>query len=199
VRRVAIIATASACGKTTVGRALAERLGVPFVELDALNHQAGWTELSPEDLRRRVEPLVGRDAWVVDGSYTSKLGHLVLERADTVVWLDLPWHVWLPRLARRTVRRIVTREELWNGNRESFRTAFADRDSLFAYAIRNAPRRRQRYPRELAHYRVARLRTRAAVEAFLRTASRQDGQPVSDTDSCQEPTVPNLHQSFHNP
>jgi len=170
VRRIAIIATASGCGKTTFGRALATRLGVPFVELDALNHQAGWTELSPEALRRRVEPLVARDAWVVDGSYQSKLGHLVLETADTVVWLDLPWHVWLPRLARRTARRVVTREELWNDNRESLRTAFAGRDSLFAFAVRNAPRRRQRYQRELARFRVARLRTRAEVNAFLRHA-----------------------------
>ena len=109
---------------------------------------------------------------MVDGSYRGKLGDLVLERADTVVWLDLPRRVWLPRLVARTLRRVVRREELWNGNRESLRNVFSGRDSLIAFALRNASRRRQRYPRELATFRVARLRTQAEVDAFVRTASR---------------------------
>ena len=44
MRRVCLIATASGNGKTTVGRQLARRLGVPFVELDALHHGPNWTE-----------------------------------------------------------------------------------------------------------------------------------------------------------
>jgi hypothetical protein len=172
VRHVAIIATASGCGKTTFGRALAVRIGVPFVELDAIHWQAGWTELDAAELRRLVEPLVAGNAWVVDGSYRGKLGDLVLDAADTVVWLDLPRRVWLPRVGTRTLRRWVHREELWNGNRESLRGVLSGDDSLFAYALRTAPRRRQRYPRELARFRVARLRTHAEVDAFLRAASR---------------------------
>ncbi len=170
MRRVAIIATASGCGKTTFGRELSARLGVPFVELDAIHWQAGWTELDAAELRRRVEPIVADDAWVIDGSYRMKLGDLVLEAADTVVWLDLPRRVWLPRLLTRTLRRLMRREELWNGNRESFRGVVLGPDPLVAYALRTAPRRRQRYPRELARHRVARLRTRSEVDAFLRSA-----------------------------
>ena len=172
MQRVAIIATASGCGKTTFGRALAERLGVPLTELDAIHWQAGWRELDAPELRRRVEPVVAEEAWVIDGSYRGKLGDLVLDRADTVVWLDLPRRVWLPRLVLRTLRRIVLRETLWNGNRESLLQAFAGGDSLFRFALRNAPRRRQRFPTELAPFRVARLRTRAEVDAFLRHAAR---------------------------
>ena len=97
-RRVAVIASASGCGKTTVGRALAARLGVPFVELDALNHGPGWIEATAEELRARVAPIVATEGWVIDGGYWEKLGDLVLAGADTVVWLDLPRRVWLPRL-----------------------------------------------------------------------------------------------------
>lgn len=97
---------------------------MPFHELDALNHGPAWAEATPEELRARVEPLVAGDAWVIDGTYRGKLGDLVLHRADVVVWLDLPLRIWLPRLLRRTVRRIVRREELWNGNRETWRGAF---------------------------------------------------------------------------
>ena len=130
MRRVAIIATASGCGKTTFGRELATRLGVPFVELDAIHWQAGWTELDATELRRRVEPIVAGDAWVIDGSYRMKLGDLVLDAADTVVWLDLPRRVWLPRLVTRTLRRLISRQELWNGNRESLRSIVLGPDPL---------------------------------------------------------------------
>jgi adenylate kinase family enzyme len=194
-----MIASASGCGKSTVGRALAATLDVPYVELDAIHHQAGWTELDAEALRRRVEPIVASDRWVVDGSYRSKLGSLVLDHADTVVWLDLPRRVWLPRLVARTLRRVAFRKELWNGNQESLRGVLVGRDSLIVFALRNERRRRQRYPRELARFRVARLRTQAEVNAFVRHARCQDGQPVSDTESCQEQAVPNQHQSIHTP
>ena len=107
MRRIAIVSSASSNGKTTLGRELAHRLVVPFHELDALHHGPGWTEASPEELRARVEPLLAGDGWVVDGYYRGKLGDLVPRSAELVVWLDLPIRVWLPRLVRRTMRRIV--------------------------------------------------------------------------------------------
>ena len=168
MRKVAIVSTASGNGKTTVGRALAERLGVPFHELDALHHGPNWTEATPEDLRARVEPIVASDAWVIDGAYRAKLGDLVLEGAELVVWLDLPARVWLPRLLRRTARRILTREELWNGNREELRYALHPRYSVVVYAVRGYRQRQRRYASELARFPLLRLRTTAEVERFLR-------------------------------
>jgi hypothetical protein len=75
VRRVAIIASASGNGKTTLGRELAQRLGVPFVERDALVHGSDWTETRDEELRAIVEPIVRSDGWVIDGD----LGRIVAD------------------------------------------------------------------------------------------------------------------------
>ena len=167
MRKVAVIASASGNGKTTFGRELARRLDVPFVELDALVHCPGWVETPDDELRARLEPILARDGWVVDGVYRRKLGDLVLRSADTVVWLDQPIHVWLPRLARRTWRRVRGRDALWNDNRESLRTALWGRESLFAWALRSHFRRRRDWPRELAPYDVVRLRTPHEVEQFV--------------------------------
>jgi adenylate kinase family enzyme len=164
--RVVVISSASGNGKTTLGRELAERLSVPFIELDALVHGPGWTETPDDALRARLEPLLAADGWVADGAYQHKLGDFVLDRADTVVWLDLPIRVWLPRLVRRTWRRVRTREVLWNGNTESFRDAFWGRESLVVWAIRSHVRRRRDWPETLARRNVIRLRTPAEVERF---------------------------------
>lgn len=170
VRKISVTASASGSGKTTVGRALAQRLDVPFVELDALVHGPNWTETSDAELRRLLAPILGEEGWVIDGGYRGKLGDLVLTEADLVVWIDLPILVWLPRLARRTARRLRTREEIFNGNRESFRSTVWGRDALIPYALRAHFSRRRRYPTELARYPVVRLRTQAEVDRFVNAA-----------------------------
>ena len=171
MRSLAVIASASGNGKTTLGRELARLLDVPFVELDALVHGPGWVETPDDQLRAQVEPFVASDGWVIDGTYQRKLGDLVLRSADVVVWLDLPIRVWLPRLVRRTLRRVYRREQLWNGNRESLLTAVWGRESLFVFALRSHFRRRREWPEALAPYRVVRLRTVADVDAFLASAA----------------------------
>jgi adenylate kinase family enzyme len=116
MRRVSVVG-APGSGKTTLGVQLAASIDVPFVELDALFHQAGWQDLTPAEFRSRVTEATAGDAWVVDGNYQVVLD-LVWDRADTVLWLDLPRRVVMYRVVLRTIRRALTREELWNGNRE---------------------------------------------------------------------------------
>jgi adenylate kinase family enzyme len=136
VRRVEVVGP-SCSGKTTTARRLAAILGVPYVELDALHHDAGWTEAPAEVLQERVRAALDAapDGWVVDGTYFGKLGTLVLDRADTIVWLDIPFRTAIRRVLWRTLRRAVKREELWNGNRESLRLAFS-RDSIVLWVFR---------------------------------------------------------------
>jgi adenylate kinase family enzyme len=177
VRRVAVIASASGNGKTTLGRALAERLRVRFVELDALVHGPNWAETSDDELHALVEPIVRSDGWVIDGTYQRKLGRLVLDAADTIVWLDLPLRVWLPRLLRRTGRRLTGRERLWNDNRETLRDAFWGRESLFGYALRTHFQRRRDWPAEFADLPVVRLRSVADVERWLADVSGYSDRP----------------------
>ena len=81
----------SCSGKTTLAARLAERLGVPHIELDALHHGPNWQEATAEELRARVESaLAGQEGWVADGNYMRKLGTWLVDQADTIVLLDLP-------------------------------------------------------------------------------------------------------------
>src|SRR5207245_8783847 len=87
MRRVSVFGHVGT-GKTTFARALAARLNVPYIELDALHWGPGWTPATAEVMRDRVREAIAGDAWVVDGSYLRKIGGLVWTRADTLVWLD---------------------------------------------------------------------------------------------------------------
>jgi adenylate kinase family enzyme len=175
MRRVSI-AGISGSGKTTLARALAARLDVPHIELDALHHDANWTEASAELLRERVEAALAAapDGWVADGNYESKLGDLVLSQADVLVWLDLPLPLALSRIARRTAGRLIRRTELWNGNRETLRNAVFARDNLFSWAIASHARKRRELPsveRRHPQLRLVRLRSPREVAQFLESVS----------------------------
>jgi adenylate kinase family enzyme len=157
-------------GKTSLSRALATKLDVPHLELDAFNWQPGWKEASHDDFRSRVAAALETDGWVVDGNYRSRLGTYVLDRADLVVWLDLPLPTILLRVVRRTVRRLRTRELLWGKNVETLRGAFFRRDSLIWWAVRTHFRWRRRLPLLVAKYPHVRLRSLRDVERFLERA-----------------------------
>jgi adenylate kinase family enzyme len=91
---------------------------VEFVELDALFWGAAWTPAEPAVFRARVEAAIAGPAWVVAGNYGA-VRDLLWARADTIVWLDYSLPLVLGRLTARTLRRAITREMLWNGNREN--------------------------------------------------------------------------------
>jgi len=166
MNRVNVIGTSSS-GKTTLAIGLAERLGVPYIELDALHWEPNWTEAPNAVMRERVRSAIDGEAWVVDGNYSTRLGSLVLGQADQVVWLDLPLWTTFPRVLRRTLRRVRTREVIWGTNRESFRSAFLSRDSILLYSLRAHRRFRRSREQLLAGYPHVRLRSTREVERYL--------------------------------
>ncbi len=92
---------------------------------------------------------VAETTWVMDGNY-SRTQDLSLGRADTLVWLDYPFFVVMWQLLKRTIRRSFRQEELWAGNKESFRVSFLSRDSILWWGIKTYRRRRTQYLRILS-------------------------------------------------
>jgi adenylate kinase family enzyme len=177
VRRVSVVGN-SGSGKSRLARNLAARLGVPYVELDAIYHQAGWTPLDPDVFAARVGEVTSGEGWVVDGNYHA-VRPLVWARADTVVWVDPPRRVAMRRLLRRTLRRGATRRELWNGNRESLRSLLS-RDpavNIVVWAWRKHAEYRASYAAAgvdpaNGHLRFVRVASAADADALLAAAGR---------------------------
>ncbi|RYJ05137.1 MAG: AAA family ATPase [Actinomycetales bacterium] len=165
-----LVAGTTGTGKTTVARAVAERLGLPRTELDALFHGPGWTP-RPEFLDE-VRALAASERWVTEWQYPSARP-LLAARAELVVWLDLPVHLTMRRLVRRTVRRRLRREQLWNGNVEApLWTVLTDDDHVVRWAWRTRHLLAELVPaaqREHPRLEVVRLRTQRDVDAWLAT------------------------------
>lgn len=169
-QRVVVVGT-SGSGKTTLAREVARRLALPHVELDALHWGPHWTEPAVELFRERVAAALQEGRWLADGNY-GKVRDLVWGQAEMLVWLDYALPLVMGRLVRRTLRRVVTREELWSGNRERLRDHLFTRDSLWLWALQSHRRHRREYPArfqrpEFRHLEVVRLRSPATASAWL--------------------------------
>lgn len=147
-------------GKSTFARSLAERIGAPHIEVDALNWDPGWTNLSvddPETFKARVRTAIQPDAWTCDGNY-SVVRPLILARATHLVWLDYPLHIIMQRVIRRSFVRALRGDELWagTGNREEFRR-WLDKEHPIRWAWDTHEHRRQSLTALLADASTAQL------------------------------------------
>jgi adenylate kinase family enzyme len=88
VNRIAVVGAGGA-GKSRLSRALGQTLDLPVVHLDAHYYGPGWQPLPLVEWADRQRQLAAGERWVMDGNYASTLD-LRLERADMIVYLDLP-------------------------------------------------------------------------------------------------------------
>jgi adenylate kinase family enzyme len=172
VQRVYVVGN-SGSGKSTLAAALADKLGATYLELDSVFHQPGWKPLEREAFRERIEAFTQAPTWVVDGNY-SAVRDIVWNRADTVVWLDLPRRRVMRQLLGRTLRRMATGAELWNGNRERWQNLFRldPTESILVWAWTKHAAYRERYlaakddPAN-THLKFIQLRSRKDAAALL--------------------------------
>lgn len=165
-----LVAGVSGVGKTSLASRIAEIIDAPHTEIDALYHGAGW--VPRDDFLDDVRTLIAEESWTTEWQY-STARPLLAAAADTLVWLDLRFAtVTLPRVVRRTLRRRLRREILWNGNVEPpLHTIFTDREHIVRWAVSTRNTYRTRVPaleHDHAGLAVVRLESQRQVERWLR-------------------------------
>ncbi|MBT7326725.1 MAG: adenylate kinase [Anaerolineae bacterium] len=149
-------------------------LDIPHIELDALHWDPGWQEAPTEVMRERVQKAISAESWAVDGNY-GVVRDLSWARAEVVIWLDYPLHINFLRLFIRTIRRAITQEVIWNGNREPFlpHLKLWSPESLFHWLFKTYWRRKREYPALLAlpeyeHLDLVRFKSPKETENWLK-------------------------------
>ncbi|OIJ64425.1 AAA family ATPase [Streptomyces mangrovisoli] len=156
MERILVVGVTGA-GKSTLARAVGERLGVPFHEMDALYYTGpDWA------VNATIAEDVGRIAagprWIIDSLGYPEVRDQLWDRADTVIWLDYPRRVVMPRVLRRSLARSARREVLFGGNRESWR-GWLSREHPAWWAWSQYAGRRRELRRRTGDARFAPLRT----------------------------------------
>lgn len=134
-------------GKSSAARAYAKATGLPeFSADDDVGWLPGWQQPSTEEQRQVAKRIAAQDRWVLDSAY-GVWRDLVVPRADLIVGLDYPRWLSLSRLLRRSLRRVITRQPVCNGNIETLARLLA-RDSIIVWHFRSF-KRKQRVIRAL--------------------------------------------------
>jgi adenylate kinase family enzyme len=175
-----VVGTTSS-GKSTLAKQLADKIGGDFIELDALHWEPGWKEADLAVFRQRVEKATSSKpalseveaAWVVAGNYRV-VRDIVWSKAEAIIWLDYSLPVIFWRLLTRTIRRAITKEVLWNENRETFwgHLKLWSEESLFHWLFKTYWRRKQEYPALFAepcfsHLKIFRFESPASTNKWL--------------------------------
>ena len=111
-------------GKSTLARRLGARVGLPVIHLDQEYFGPGWIEPAKEVWTARVEELIARPRWIMDGNYGGTLARR-LERAQFAINLDYPRLIYFSRMVRRLLTTFGrTRADMAPGCRERFDLEF---------------------------------------------------------------------------
>jgi adenylate kinase family enzyme len=179
-KRLIVIGTTGS-GKSTLARQLAEKLGCPFIEMDALYWEPNWEPAPKEVFHARIEQATQNERWAAAGNFSS-VRELVWLRADAIIWLDYPMLFTFGRLWTRTWSRWWTQEELWSGNRETLWYQFKlwSDDSLFHWFFKTYWRRKREYTQLLAqpqyqHIRIFHFKSQNETSAWFENMNVSTG------------------------
>lgn len=169
-----LVIGSSGAGKTTLAKKLSAMLALPHTELDAVHHQKNWQPLDDAAFKAQVNTITDGEKWILCGNYFTKSGGVKLwGKADTVIWCDYPFPLVFSRLMRRTLKRTITKEKLWNDNTESFVVNFFSKESVLLWMIHEWKEQQQRYgtlfEKGLKGVRLVRLRNAKDTTVFLET------------------------------
>jgi len=171
-----VVVGSSCCGKTTFARALAAALDAPHVELDALYWNPAWVAKPLEEFRSEVARAAAGDRWVIDGNYRS-VRDVLWPRATSIIWLNFSFPTVWGRACARTLRRSISGERLYAGNRETLGRALFNKDSILLWVLQSFARRRRDFRELMArghfpHLEWGELRSPQEASAFLRSHAK---------------------------
>lgn len=168
--RLNVVGT-SGSGKSTFSKRIAEQFNIPYVELDALHWKANWAESTNEELFSKLEEALLSDEWILDGNYT-RTQSIKWKRAEIVVYLDLPFHIVLYRVIRRSFIRGLKGTKLWAGNTETLWKHLFTSDSMILWTIKTFLPKRWKYQiyskdPQYSHIKFVRLQSKSEIEDFI--------------------------------
>jgi len=175
MQRVIVIGSGGA-GKSTLARQIGETLGLPVVHLDREYWRPGWTETPKDEWRRKVEEIVRRDRWVIDGNFGGTM-EIRIAVCDTIVFLDFPRTLCTYRAIKRWITYYNrTRPDMGAGCNEKIDLEFLS--WVWNFPTRSKPAIEKRLAALAIDKRLIRLRSPKEVKQFLTALAAGDANSI---------------------
>lgn len=168
MKRVILIGSPGS-GKSTMSTKLAQILNLELYHLDNLFWSPGWIMASKEEQISITKDLIQKEEWLIDGNYNGTL-ELRLERADFVVFFDLPRWLCMVRIFKRMIQYRNQKRPDFNAGTERFNWEFVK----YVWDFRKSKRpsiykKLKQYPNK----EIVILKSRKEVENFMKQISQE--------------------------
>lgn len=168
MNRIMVIGISAGVGKSTFARELGEILGMKVHHLDALFWKPNWVEASIEEFSAAQKKIVQQNQWIVEGNYTNTF-NIRSEKADTVIYLELPLYICLYRVVKRWLMNLgKTRPDMGEGCKEKIDWAFIKFIYSTYYPRRKKMEKRFQSFQEEDHKKIiVKLKSRQEIQSYL--------------------------------
>ncbi|RXJ74413.1 adenylate kinase [Veronia nyctiphanis] len=168
--RIKVVGT-NGSGKSYFSAKLSRVLNVPYIEMDAHYWRPDWQTAPSREFVTNLKTAMRSSSWVMDGNYDHISGE-VMPDVDTLIWLDYSFSRTVSQALRSAVNNVVTRKEMWAGNRETLKTAFFSKDSRFISTVKTYHQTRRHLSARVTeegmkHLNIIRLKHPDEAAAFL--------------------------------
>ncbi|ASN05434.1 P-loop NTPase family protein [Virgibacillus necropolis] len=105
MNRIMVMGASAGVGKSTFARKLGEKLDIDVYHLDSLYWKPYWVEASSEEFSASQQNIVTMGKWIIEGNYNNTYD-IRAQKADTIIYLELPLLVCLYRVFKRWILNI---------------------------------------------------------------------------------------------
>lgn len=164
-----IVIGCSGSGKSTLSQKLHRILQLPIIHLDRYYWQANWQATEQEAWDQKVTEFALTDRWIIDGNYSRTLD-IRIERADVIVFLDMPRWLCMYRIVKRRIQyHGRTRPDLNKDCPEKLDIGFLK--WVWDYRKRNRVKTLEKLKQVKQHQKVVIIRNKKQLEELVEQLS----------------------------
>lgn len=166
MRRIVVLGNVGG-GKTVLAHKLGDLLDIAAVEIDLFLQRAGTNPKSLEDFEQFLSETLQNDQWIIDGFASWPTLEKTLEKADSVIFIDLPlWrHIW--HLMKRHVNSAFRPPAGYPADYPFFAISFQMYRMLMVIHVHSRPRFLKMLEAQANSSEVFHLRSTGEIGSFL--------------------------------
>ncbi len=173
MKRIAVFGNAGA-GKSTTSQKISVLTGIPLYVLDKIKYSTGGNEIAHENYLSLHAQILDQEQWIIDGYGCLKTTWERLNKADTLVYIDLPLFVHFFWVGKRFVKGLFSAPEGWPDKTPLIKSTLNSYRVLWLCHKQLTPQYRTFIAQAKNTKHVFHLRSKSDIKAFLKSLKSQN-------------------------